>query len=162
MVHGPCGELNPAASCMRDGRCTKGFPKAFQPQTEVPQHAYPKYRRRSPQDGGQVAHIRRRGVRVDDDGGDGGADYGEDANRQQLVDNTWIVPYNPYLSRLLEAHVNVEVITYSFACIKYVIKYIKKGGDQVMCKIVDAAGHEAVDEVATYQNYRYLGAMEAA
>ena len=36
MVHGPCGDMNPASSCMRDGICSKAFPKTFQLQTEAP------------------------------------------------------------------------------------------------------------------------------
>ena len=33
MVHGPCGHLNPSCPCMRDGLCTKDYPKLLQPET---------------------------------------------------------------------------------------------------------------------------------
>ncbi|KAF0291144.1 hypothetical protein FJT64_010690 [Amphibalanus amphitrite] len=33
----------------------------------------------------------------------------------------------PLLSRALDYHVNVEIITNAFTCIKYVIKYVTKG-----------------------------------
>ena len=71
MVHGPCGLNNPDASCMKDGRCSKGFPKSFQAQTVMNRDGYPNYAR--PDDG---RHYEVRGF---------------------LADNRWIVPYNAYL-----------------------------------------------------------------
>lgn len=44
MVHGPCGHLNPAAPCMKDGVCTKGFPKAFSDYTSIPEDGFPIYK----------------------------------------------------------------------------------------------------------------------
>ena len=29
MIHGPCGLSNKSAACMRDGNCSKRFPKEF-------------------------------------------------------------------------------------------------------------------------------------
>jgi hypothetical protein len=33
MMHGPCGALNPSASCMKDRLCQKHYPKSFQSTT---------------------------------------------------------------------------------------------------------------------------------
>jgi Helitron helicase-like domain at N-terminus len=71
MVHGPCGQWNPQAKCMKDGVCSKGFPKPFQEQTVMTRNGYPTYAR--PNDG--------RAYDV----------------RGFSADNRWIVPYNPYL-----------------------------------------------------------------
>ena len=89
MRHGPCGRLNPGSPCMRnkDGiltdKCQKFYPKLFVQQTEWDDRdTYPKYRRRSPADGGRT--------------------IGQ-------IDNGWIVPYSPYLSLKYNCHINVEV-----------------------------------------------------
>jgi len=71
MVHGPCGPAKPAASCMKEGKCSKGFPKPFQAQTVMTRDGYPIYAR--PNDG-HVYEV-----------------------RHFMADNRWIVPYNPYL-----------------------------------------------------------------
>ncbi|XP_058761707.1 uncharacterized protein LOC131635111 [Vicia villosa] len=46
MVHGPCGLANPKCSCMKDGRCTKFYPKKFQDVRIFNQGGYPVYIRR--------------------------------------------------------------------------------------------------------------------
>ena len=43
MVHGPCGALNPNAPCMKDGKCSKQFPKPFVKHTEMGTDSFPKY-----------------------------------------------------------------------------------------------------------------------
>ena len=71
MVHGHCGRAKPDAPCMKDGKCSKGFPKPFQTETVMSRNGYPIYAR--PNDG--------RTYRVGN----------------TFLDNRWIVPYNPYL-----------------------------------------------------------------
>ena len=70
------------------------------------------YRRRSPKDGGRTVIKRVKG---------------EDA----IVDNSFVVPYNPFLSLHYKAHINVEVV-YSVQAVKYLYKYITKGHDRIM------------------------------
>ncbi len=45
MMHGPCGPLNPSAPCMKDGRCSKGYPKPFLAETNMSESGQPQYRR---------------------------------------------------------------------------------------------------------------------
>jgi hypothetical protein len=71
MVHGPCGPFKPDARCMKDGKCTKGFPKAFQAETVMTRDGYPIYAR--PNDG-HAYEV-----------------------RNFFADNRWIVPYNPHI-----------------------------------------------------------------
>ena len=81
MVHGPCGVLNRNSPCMKNGRCTKGFPKPLLKDTRTDVDGYPQYRRRSRNDGGSFACV----------------------GKETEIDNRWVVPYNPVLLRLLTA-----------------------------------------------------------
>ncbi|KAI9081228.1 hypothetical protein K1719_036800 [Acacia pycnantha] len=60
MVHGPCGRSSRSAPCMKDGKCSKYFPKRFCARTMLDEHGYPTYRRRD--DGHMVS---RKGVKLD-------------------------------------------------------------------------------------------------
>jgi hypothetical protein len=108
MVHGPCGPINPSAPCMRDGRCSKHFPKSFSPTTFVDHEGYPEYKR------------------LDD-----GRQYRIGPHD---VDNSWIVPHNRYLSSRFNCHISVETCV-SFSTIKYLTKYIHKGSDQATVEL---------------------------
>ncbi|GFW65339.1 uncharacterized protein TNCV_396051 [Trichonephila clavipes] len=52
------------------------------------------------------------------------------------VDNLWVVPYNPVLSRTFNAHINVEFCN-SVKSIKYICKYVNKGTDQATFSVED-------------------------
>ncbi len=43
MVHGPCGTAFPHTLCMREGKCSKRYPKPFQPHTLMTTDGYPMY-----------------------------------------------------------------------------------------------------------------------
>ncbi|KAL3636382.1 hypothetical protein CASFOL_020929 [Castilleja foliolosa] len=45
MIHGPCGLARPSSPCMRDGKCTKSFPKNFESLTRFDRDGYAHYRR---------------------------------------------------------------------------------------------------------------------
>jgi hypothetical protein len=138
MLHGPCGDYNPAALCMvpqANGlppRCSKGFPKRFAPVTVVHEDGYPEYRRRN---NGQTLPVRC-------------------CNRIVYLDNTWVVPYHPPFLRVFRAHINVEVCS-TIHAIKYIHKYIYKGTDRAVLSITDQ------DEVKQYLNGRYISPSEA-
>ncbi|KAM7498068.1 hypothetical protein LguiA_022482 [Lonicera macranthoides] len=130
MVHGPCGVRNLNAPCMEGGKCTKRYPKAWANETIMGDDGYPIYQRRN--DGRK--HTLRSG---------------------HVVDNRDVVPYNPYLSRLFNCHINVEVCA-GIRCVKYINKYIFKGYDRTTM-IVGAA-----DEIKQYIDARYIGPPKAA
>ena len=43
MIHGPCGIHNPTCVCMKDGVCSKGYPKNFNNETKLSINDYPEY-----------------------------------------------------------------------------------------------------------------------
>ena len=116
-IHGPCGRsVNHNRPCMEgegiQKHCSKNFPKSFTDTTIVREDAYPQYRRRSPDQGGQTHKIRL---------------HGQDF----VVDNSWVVPFNPFLSLEYEAHINIEIVQYLYV-VKYLYKYITKGNDRII------------------------------
>jgi hypothetical protein len=44
MLHVPCGDNNPNNSCMKDGSCSKRYPKPFRSTTSFDSYGYPLYR----------------------------------------------------------------------------------------------------------------------
>ncbi|XP_058122371.1 uncharacterized protein LOC131285143 [Anopheles ziemanni] len=104
MMHGPCGSWNPAAPCMKDGVCSKRFPKPFCDETRQTEDGYPMYRRRN--DGRTVVV------------------------KNVALDNRHVVPYNPWLSHKYNCHINVEVCA-TISSVKYLYKYVYKGHDRV-------------------------------
>ena len=140
MIHGPCGDLKPDSPCMENGKCTKQYPKPFRKETLMDEErSYPVYRRRSPQDGGYTKETEHR-----------------------VIDNTWVVPYNPYLSLRYNCHINVESCISPKAA-KYLYKYVTKGPDRAMVS-AEVQGEDLYhkhDEINNFENMRSIGSMEA-
>ncbi|AQK61876.1 hypothetical protein ZEAMMB73_Zm00001d012946 [Zea mays] len=122
MMHGPCGLLNPKCPCTK-GRasCKNHYPRAFSNATSQGKDSYPIYRRR-------------------DDGC-------KETVRGCELDNRWVVPYNPYLLRLFNCHINVEACG-SIKAVKYLFKYIYKGHDRASVAVTDANKADARQSVA--------------
>ncbi len=56
-------------------------------------------------------------------------------SRQHVVDNRWVVPYNPALLKHFNCHINVEYCG-SIRAIKYIYKYIYKGYDRAVVSTI--------------------------
>eukprot|EP00959_Pyramimonas_sp_CCMP1952_P127287 2662318-Pyramimonas_sp.AAC.1 len=144
MIHGPCGDLNRNAACMKEDKCSKHYPKAFAEETATGNDGYPVYRRRN---NGRTVE---RGGRV--------------------LDNRWVVPYNRALLQRYDAHINAEVSS-GVAVVKYLFKYLTKGHDRGMLQVGggggdgDApAGRAAIggrDEIQEFVDGRYVSGAEA-
>ena len=117
--------------------CSKRFPKRFTSVTVVREDGYPEYRRRDDRQYIPVLVSRNNDETVN-------------------LDNSWVVPYNSDLSRKYRAHINVEVCA-SVQAVKYIHKYIYKGGDRPTLR-VDQADN---DEISQYLHSRCIGPSEA-
>uniref|UniRef100_A0A0R0EZF3 ATP-dependent DNA helicase n=1 Tax=Glycine max TaxID=3847 RepID=A0A0R0EZF3_SOYBN len=141
MIHGPCGILQPNSPCMKEGKCSRFYPKQFQPQTILDSNSYPVYHRRN-----NGHSISKNGV---------------------IIDNKYVVPYNAKLLKIYQAHINIEWCNQSTS-IKYLFKYINKGYDRVTTVMVSDNNQTAQnaniqnDELKEYQDCRYISPCEAA
>ncbi|GJZ02049.1 hypothetical protein Tco_0520010 [Tanacetum coccineum] len=135
MIHGPCGHLNTQCACMKGEpkKCHWNYPRQFQETTRQGNDSYPLYRRRD------------NGIEVD--------------VRNNILDNRWVVPYNPTLLMMFNCHINVEVCS-SIKSVKYVFKYVYKGHDKQVVK-VDKDGDQVVNEIKRFQDARYVSPPEA-
>lgn len=139
MIHGPCGDFNTNSPCMINGKCSKRYPRAFVSDTIHGDDGYPLYRRRSTNNNGKSFIKIIRSVPVE-------------------IDNRWVVPYTPLLSKTFKAHINVESCS-SIKAIKYVCKYINKGSDMAVIGVVPVNDNN--DEITQYQMGRYISTNEA-
>ena len=138
IMHGPCGVLNPFCPCTK-GRtsCKNRYLRAFCESTSQGKDSYPIYRRRN--------------------------DGRKEMVRGHELDNRWVVPYNPYLLRTFNCHINVEACG-SIKFVKYLFKYIYKGHDRASVAVregdnVDGNGN--VDEIKQFRDARWVTPPEA-
>ncbi|XP_057746826.1 uncharacterized protein LOC130966082 [Arachis stenosperma] len=138
MVHGPCGPYNKNSPCMKNGSCSKFYPKEFRQRTLIDEARFPKYRRI---DNCRIVK-----------------------KREYVLDNKFIVPYNPKLLLKFGCHINVEY-TYQTSSIKYLFKYVHKGNDCVTATLYNASdpseATQVVDKIRNYYDCRYISACEA-
>ncbi len=117
---------------MLNGKCSKNFPKAFAVKTYAGNDSYPVYQW---WDNGR--HIVKNGVRLD---------------------NRYAVPYNPYLSKKYNAHINVEICSSITSC-KYLYKYVYKGPDMAAVA-VHPQDPRSKDEIKKFENACFITASE--
>ena len=134
MIHGPCGHLNRKSPCMKRGSCKRGYPKQFSATTIQGNDSYPIYRRRD-----NDLHIQ------------------SDLNENASLDNRWVVPFNPWLLKKYDCHINVEVCC-SIKSVKYLYKYVYKGPDRVTFQV---RPEDNQDEIRNYVDARWVCAPEA-
>lgn len=124
MIHKPCREGSP---CFSNGSCIRGFPKDFEEVTRVNENGKVFYKRP------QTPPV------IMDDG--------------TPIDNRWIVPYNAFLLKRWNCHINVEVIA-SIRSVKYLFKYLHKGHDRGTIEFT------VNDEIQKFVTGRYVSATE--
>ena len=104
MIHGPCGLINSSSSCMKNNKCSKYYPKKYQPETYIDSNGFAIYKRR---------------------------DNSKFTMKNDIkIDNRFIVPHNKQLIYKYEAHICVEYCCRTLM-IKYLFKYISKETDRI-------------------------------
>ncbi|XP_076037627.1 uncharacterized protein LOC143023043 [Oratosquilla oratoria] len=144
MIHGPCKGYDESLLCCQKSKptastCGKGFPKTCRNDLMFGNNGYPEYKRRSIGEGGESFVTKVKGVK-------------------KVIDNSWVVPYSPYLCVKYDAHINVECSN-SIKAIAYVTKYVNKGCDRVLFSKTTKDG--TVNEIKNFQKARYINANEA-
>jgi hypothetical protein len=134
MMHGPCGILKSNNVCMQDGSCKCRYPRAFNDTTMQGKDSNPISQRRKDDHCAKV--------------------------RSQMLDNRWVVPYNPYLLRMFDYHINVEVCS-SIKAVKYLYKYVYKGHDQTSFNIEKLDAEGKIDEIKRFVDARWITPPEA-
>ncbi|XP_062017408.1 uncharacterized protein LOC133733784 [Rosa rugosa] len=134
MIHGPCGVHRRNAPCMKRGSCKRGYPKPFSVTTFQGNDSYPVYRRRDNQ-----------------------SDMQSNGNQNRPLDNSWVIPYNPWLLTKYDCHINVEICC-SIKSVKYLYKYVYKGPDRVTFEVRPEANQ---DEIRNFVDARWVCAPEA-
>ncbi|XP_066978817.1 uncharacterized protein [Macrobrachium rosenbergii] len=135
----PCGNLNPNSPCMKDGKCTKKYPRKLIKETQTGNDSYPLYRRRAPEDGGVMGKLKIC------------------SNTEIEIDNSWVVQFSMLQSKMFHAHINLEYCN-SVKSIKYVCRYVNKGSYMTVFGI---RNEKTNDEVLRYQLGRYISSNEA-
>jgi len=138
MIHGPCRPARYNSPYMKEGRCSKFYPKKFTSSTLIDEEGYPCYRRL---DNGRF--VEKNGIKLD---------------------NRSVVPYNPPLLMRYQTHVNTEYCNKTNS-IMYLFKYVNKGPDKATLKISNNSTKSnkssIIDEIKRYYDCRYLSPCEA-
>ena len=119
---------------MKNGKCKKSYPKPFSQETYQGDDSYPVYRRRDTNNPVPLNN-----------------------QRNVMVDNSWVVPYNPWLLLKYNCHINSEICS-SIKSVKYLYKYVYKGPDRVSVEVRPEPNY---DEVQQYVDARWICAPEA-
>ncbi|XP_065571476.1 uncharacterized protein LOC136034263 [Artemia franciscana] len=119
----------------------KAISRLLVPNTITGNDGYPQYRRRSTEDGGKTAIIKKRnGGTID-------------------VHNQWVVSYSTLLSKTFNAQINVEYYNFVKA-IKYICKYVNKGSDMAVFGLQSEISD--IDKIVQYQAETYISSNETA
>jgi len=137
MINGPCGDHNRKSSCMIKNKCSKRYPRVLLVDTITGNDGYLLYRYYSIKDNSRTITLKVNNMYV-------------------VVDNSWIVPYSPFLSKTFKAHCNFKYCSF-VKSIKYVCKYVTKGSDKAVFGI---ATPDSNDEVSQYHLGGYVSSNE--
>jgi hypothetical protein len=78
--------------------------------------------------------------------------------RGAVLDNRWVVPYNPYLLMRYNWHINIEDC---IKVVKHLFKYIYKCHDRAYFVIEAVENNAVIDEIHEHRDARFISPPEA-
>uniref|UniRef100_A0A0N5BF22 ATP-dependent DNA helicase n=1 Tax=Strongyloides papillosus TaxID=174720 RepID=A0A0N5BF22_STREA len=140
MLHHDCPTLKEKGPCWSasKNKCIKDFPKAFVPETYIDSKT------------GKVCYRRT----------DNTAEKITLKNNR-VVNNSFVVPYNEFLLKYFDAHINIEIVNQVLA-VNYLFKYLVKDGETNKVNVELLLNDEKKDEISEYQKVRCIGSSDSA
>lgn len=77
--------------------------------------------------------------------------------RGHILDNRWVVPYNPYLVAKFDCHINVEICP-TIKAVKSI--YIYKDHDRISLHVISQDSSADVNEIETFQSTSWISPLE--
>ena len=81
--------------------------------------------------------------------------------KEFVIDNSWVVPYSPFLSLRFNCQIHDELCL-SPTGAKYLYKYAYKGEDRAMVRAEIGDESANKDEISDFVDMRSIGSSEAA
>uniref|UniRef100_A0A0K0EC76 Helitron_like_N domain-containing protein n=1 Tax=Strongyloides stercoralis TaxID=6248 RepID=A0A0K0EC76_STRER len=139
MLHQNCSTLKGKSPCwnLRKNECSKSFPKPFVKETFIDRIS------------GKVNYKRNNN-----------SNDNIILNSGRKIDNSYVVPYNPFLLKYFDAHINIEIVNQVLA-VSYLFKYFVKDGETNRVNVEMLFNDKNKDEISEYQKVRCIGPTDA-
>uniref|UniRef100_A0A0N5BCR2 ATP-dependent DNA helicase n=1 Tax=Strongyloides papillosus TaxID=174720 RepID=A0A0N5BCR2_STREA len=139
MLHHDCLKLKEKRPCWNKSkdRCMKDFPKQYVEETYTDKVT------------GRVFY--KRSDNTDDN---------ITLENGRYVNNSFVVPYNVFLLKYFNAHINIEIVNQILA-VSYLFKYFVKDGETNRVNVELLFNDEKKDEISEYQKVRCVGPTDA-
>uniref|UniRef100_A0AAF5DJB3 ATP-dependent DNA helicase n=2 Tax=Strongyloides stercoralis TaxID=6248 RepID=A0AAF5DJB3_STRER len=134
MIHKNCNDIRNKAPCWNvvKNECSKGFPKAFIKKTFIDRLSGKVYYKRVDNTNENI--VLRSG---------------------RKINNGYVVPYNPFLLKYFNAHINVEIVNQVLA-VSYLFKYFVKDGETNKVNVEMYFNDKNKDEISAFQKVLYV------
>ena len=74
--------------------------------------------------------------------------------RGGVLDNRWVIPYNPFLLTMFDSHVNVEICS-TIKVVKYLYKYAYQGHDKASFRL--SSTNEEINQLVGFHHLKLRG-----
>uniref|UniRef100_A0A0K0E4L2 ATP-dependent DNA helicase n=1 Tax=Strongyloides stercoralis TaxID=6248 RepID=A0A0K0E4L2_STRER len=139
MLHKNCYILKSKSPCwnLAKNECYKGFPKTFIKETFIERLSGKVYYKKIDNTNENIV-----------------------LRNSRKIDNSYVVPYNPFLLKYFNAHINVEIVNQVLA-VSYLFKYFVKDGETNKVNVEMHFNDKNKDEISAFQKVRCVGPTDA-